>query len=131
MNSRADERQYIRSRATSIKLHLLSHRAMMPRCSRAVTTYGHRAVIVGVRVERAIHGPATEHVSVGMIERVGTGLLYRSLREHRRCDGRRENSGDNGWDEFCHDEHPLIRGSHLFGCCKAETDGHGGAITAI
>src|SRR5258705_641324 len=84
---------------------------MMPRRSRAVITQRHRAVIVRVHIERAIRGPASEHVSVGMIERIGTGLLYRSLCEYRRYEGRHENCGHNGWKEFCHDEHPLIGGT--------------------
>src|SRR5437016_5877380 len=84
----------------------LSHGAMMPRYSRPVTANGQRLIIVRVgRVERANRRPAGEHISVGMIERVGAGLLDRGLREHRRGDDGGEKRGRNNWDEFCHGEH--------------------------
>src|SRR3981189_3550778 len=71
----------------------------------------------------AARGPASEHIGVGMIERVGAGLLYRGLREYRRCDGRRENSGHNGRDEFWHDEHPSMGDLTYLGAARRKQMG--------
>ena len=78
-------------------------------------------------IERTECRPATKRIGVRMVERVSAGLLDRSLREHRRGDRRRENSGHKGWDELCHDEHPSIGDLTYVGAATRKQMG----ITAI
>jgi hypothetical protein len=57
-----------------------------------------------------------------MIKSVGAGLLYRSLREHRRCNGRCEKRDRNGWEKLHHGEHPFEWDLTYVGAATRKTD---------
>jgi hypothetical protein len=85
---------------------------MMPRRDRQAITCGHGGAVIRKRlISRANRVAARKHVRIGMIERKCAGLLYRGLREYRRCNGGCEKSGGNNWNELRHGEYPFDCGT--------------------